>query len=263
MDDSARINAMGARWDKAVIETNEWSKSLQLERPPGTAFHRALDAWKANDFLYYPTVEPAEAAAYHDRLLSRPYQVFLVEHDWAAAFRGSQDYEGLPDQWDFLTPYPECCWEFQISGKRVCFLTAIIEGPYRAGAVMETSQGWMAVKLKHEEFRGLSTLAFEQVRAVTIALDAEVAKHDVVRAPHRLNRARAKRGRQIIADYHSVSLARRARPTPLPAGDENRMGVRLHFRRGHWRHFDNHKTWIPWTLVGDPDLGSIEKHYCL
>jgi hypothetical protein len=33
--------------------------------------------------------------------------------------------------------------------------------------------------------------------------------------------------------------------------------------RGHWRHYERHKTWIKWTLVGDPDLGFVDKHYRL
>jgi len=31
----------------------------------------------------------------------------------------------------------------------------------------------------------------------------------------------------------------------------------------HWRHFENHKTWIKWHLRGDPCLGFIDKHYRL
>lgn len=36
-----------------------------------------------------------------------------------------------------------------------------------------------------------------------------------------------------------------------------------HIDRAIWRRFETHKTWIKWTLVGDPDLGFIEKHYRL
>jgi hypothetical protein len=52
----------------------------------------------------------------------------------------------------------------------------------------------------------------------------------------------------------------------LPAADGERepgRKKRLHFRRGHWRHYETHKTWIKWMLVGDPDLGFIEKQYRL
>ncbi len=39
--------------------------------------------------------------------------------------------------------------------------------------------------------------------------------------------------------------------------------TRLHVVRGHWRHYEEHKTWIKWHLRGDPDLGFIQKHYSL
>jgi hypothetical protein len=38
---------------------------------------------------------------------------------------------------------------------------------------------------------------------------------------------------------------------------------RLHFRRGHYRHYPNHKLWIRWCLVGNPDLGFIDADYRL
>lgn len=37
----------------------------------------------------------------------------------------------------------------------------------------------------------------------------------------------------------------------------------LHFRRGHWRHYGEYKTWIKWMLVGDPELGFVDKMYKL
>jgi hypothetical protein len=41
--------------------------------------------------------------------------------------------------------------------------------------------------------------------------------------------------------------------------------MRNHQRKADeaWRHFVSHKTWIKWTLVGDPDLGFIDKEYRL
>lgn len=64
-----------------------------------------------------------------------------------------------------------------------------------------------------------------------------------------------------------MSLARRherADRLPTPAGAfEHHTRKRLHFRRSHWRHYVSHKTKIPWTLVGDPNLGFVEKEYRL
>ena len=102
-----------------------------------------------------------------------------------------------------------------------------------------------------------------QIRAMCIALDAEVAVSSIVRAPHRLNAARVDRGRLPIFDYHVVSLAKRTRPEALADTECEGRHPRLHWVRGHWRHYTNVKTWIRWHLRGDPDLGFIEKHYRL
>ena len=46
-------------------------------------------------------------------------------------------------------------------------------------------------------------------------------------------------------------------------GTGTHRSPRLHFRRGHWRHYEDHKTWIRWQMVGNPDLGFVEKQYRL
>jgi hypothetical protein len=109
-------------------------------------------------------------------------------------------------------------------------------------------------------------LLLTNIKAACISLEAKVAEIEVVRAPHKLNAARERRGKLPISDYHIINLARRQQVEPLPLEhklEAHPRSPRLHFRRGHWRHFVNHKTWINWTLVGDPDLGFIDKHYRL
>lgn len=79
-----------------------------------------------------------------------------------------------------------------------------------------------------------------------------------------INHQRERRGRLPLADYHVVMLAHRRRLEPLPRDPGAEVTrKRLHFRRGHWRHYANHKTWIKWMLVGDPDLGFVDKEYRL
>ncbi len=105
-----------------------------------------------------------------------------------------------------------------------------------------------------------------QIRAIAIALEAEVAEAIVVRAPHKLNRARAKRDQLPMLDHHVISLANRRRVAQLEEeyrDGEKRRSPRLHFVRGHWRHYSAHKIWIAWTYRGDPDLGFIDKDYKL
>ncbi|HKM88832.1 MAG TPA: hypothetical protein VJX48_09530, partial [Xanthobacteraceae bacterium] len=110
-------------------------------------------------------------------------------------------------------------------------------------------------------------LVEREIKAVCIALEAQIATTEVIRAPLKLNKARERGGKPPLPDYRVVQLTKRSTPLPLPTtggpAAEKRQSPRLHFRRGHWAHFSNHRTWRKWTLVGDPDLGFIDKHYRL
>jgi hypothetical protein len=116
----------------------------------------------------------------------------------------------------------------------------------------------------YELLRGLKLLymlLLGQIRAICIMLDAEVATRERIRAPHPPNAPR--RDRLPLLSYHVIRLAKRYRSEPHP-GDQTDEPVshrRLHFRRGHWRHYENHRTWIRWQLVGDESLGIVLKDY--
>jgi hypothetical protein len=114
---------------------------------------------------------------------------------------------------------------------------------------------------KDEPFKN----AGAQIRAICIALDAEVATHTVVRAPHKLNVKRERDGKCPLFDYRVVSLSRRSRALGMPRSTLGQTPTRkrLHFRRGHWRHYAEFKTWVRWTLVGNPELGFIDHEYRL
>lgn len=183
---------------------------------------------------------------------------FVVKHDWAEAFAHA---EGLEDQIRF--PYNVCCFEFRVAGKTiilVCFQLPETDTP-RIFEFIE-SHGYWYMPPRNVDADELSQYLRSQVRAICIALDAEVATHSVVRAPHRLNEKRTRDGKVPLSDYHVVDLAKRHRVANPSAGNTGRH-VRLHFRRGHWRHFETTKTWVRWCLVGDPDLGFIQKSYTL
>lgn len=254
-----------------------------LQRPDGSVFHKVQEAFSELSVVL-PLVE---AAMDRDlgKTLSTGHHVFVIEHDWAAAFKGAKDF----DAGEVKMPFPTSVFEFQIRGKRVCLSTCeMSDGSISVIPTISTSVGWVlpwmyrwdngafSVATKRQDVdpksdfllkavQPLMDMLADQIRAVLIALSAKVAQTDVVRAPHKLNHARERRGKLPIADYHVVSLARRARPARLPRADETELGTRkrLHFRRGHWRHYPDHKTYIEWMLVGDPDLGFIDKHYKL
>jgi hypothetical protein len=115
-----------------------------------------------------------------------------------------------------------------------------------------------------ERAKPLADMLLQQVRASCVGMDAKVIETEVVRAPEKLNKAWVKRGRAPLVDYHTLDLTRRRRSaSTLPTESGTHATPRCHFRRGHWRHYANFKTWIRWTLVGDPDLGFVDKHYKL
>lgn len=243
--------------------------TLTLQRPVGSAWHKLLEAYASGKLEVIPT--DMDRAKHVEPFFKEPPHVFVIEHDWAAAFNGATDYaEG-----EYKLPFDQCCFEFRISGQRVLALDAGIGFQLIAIPGGEYWFCYPRAEPDHPDriadpdanrgsINAASDLIASNIRAVCIALEAEVAVSDTVRAPYKLNAAREKKGQLPIADYHVVSLARRHRVAPLPAGQEPETGkVRLHFRRGHWRHYESHKTWIKWTLVGNPDLGFINKHYRL
>lgn len=229
-----------ARW---FDETSTFSMS----RPQGSAWHRVLTARSA-DFIAAPDGFSI------GELVSDECRVFLMEHDWSVALGAIEDAS------EWRLPYPRCVFEFSISGRRVCCAMQQDDGlPARSVTLMEFGDVWiMALSTS-----GLTAIVDRNVRAACVALDADVAETEITRAPHALNKARARKHLPPLSDFHTLSIVRRSRAARLARDTGDRRGVRLHFRRGHWRHYEAHKTWIKWMLVGDPDLGFINKHYAL
>lgn len=254
------------RWFEAI------ERGPKLEKPQGSAYHKVMQAMR-DKRLYLPS----RGERYGNDEATATYQTFLVEHDWAAAFDGAEDYEGG----EIRLPYDRACFEMRVSGCRVVAVVQGFDDLNRLFPFVEVGVDWTlpmpfssdgrkwVPALTHsrygEAMQPVADLIDRQIRAITVALEAQVATADVVRAPYKLNREREKRGALPILDHHIIRLTRRPRPTPLedPAYREPGRHKRLHFRRGHWRHYDNHKTWIKWMLVGDSDLGFIDKTYRL
>jgi len=233
-----------------------------LSKPKETLWHQAIEDARSGRMNVYKNCKATSQVA--TELFSKDViekgHVFLVEHDWARAFKNA-DVTG-----EIRLPYEISIFEFIINDVRICSL--VFHDGANTGATVvlaKTSVGWILLTgTEMNETEPFVTME-ANVKAICIALDSEVAKSEIVRAPHKLNHARSKAGKLPIFDYHSVSLVRRIRPEPLNGTEphEARWHPRLHWRRGHWRHFDNHKTWVRWTLVGDPDLGFVDKHYKL
>jgi hypothetical protein len=178
---------------------------------------------------------------------------FVVRHDWAGAFNGAVEVAD-----EYKLPFDKCAFEFRISG------WSVIAVANEGGVTVFVQSGdyWVLLDAEHAH-DDLIDFIQTQIQAICVALDAEVATHTVVRAPAKLNEKRISKGRRPISDYYVVDLAKRHRIANPSAGAGGGGKKRLHFRRGHWRHYEESKTWVKWCLVGDPDLGFVNKHYSL
>jgi len=254
---------------EASIRVREWlHEPVVLQRQDGSALHRmtlAADTGRhfipKHSTLAGDGVKEAIGRDY-DHAMPPP---FIVTHNWAKAI-GPAISEG---QHDYKIPYsPLSLFEFRITNRQVM---AFVHDDGSVDAYAEDGLFWIHVVFEgfgEEEVLGrqlIETLR-TQIRAVCIAIDADVAVAETVRVDERLNRSRIAKGRMPMSNHHVVHLAKRTeRPAPLPDDHtgEKRRTPRLHFVRGHWKHYANHKTWVKWFLRGDPDLGFIEKEYRL
>lgn len=186
---------------------------------------------------------------------------FVVRHDWLATMGDDvvSDYAGT-----VKLPYEACLFEFKVNGRYAMVLALQKEGEDpKAQPFLQVGEEWYA---GGEEDCGPNTAfnyLWQQVVAICAVLDAEVATHNVQRAPHALNVKREKAGKLPLMDFHIIDLSKRSRASVAAGSGASGGHKRLHFRRGHWRHFEASKTWVRWCLVGNPDLGFIAKEYRL
>jgi len=247
-----------------IEELLRWVESAPanvLEPCRQSRFHEFAEAVEAGHLLEFSdAVSGFPDCGFIEDKHAPEAHVFLVKHNWAGALSGT---EGMTK--DFRLPYDSCAFEFQIAGRRLIGLTSggCVDNEWSFSVVVETTHGWAAIPEGAPEHDYLKIFVYAQIQAICISLDAEITEHTVVRAPSKLNKKRAKHGKLPIPDHYVVDLTRRKRVTNPHVGEAG-THVRLHFRRGHWRHFETgYKTWIKWCLVGDPDLGFVSKEYAL
>lgn len=226
-----------------------------ISKPDGSAIHKLIKSGLAgrlyDDRSSVPnnSLEKEKDAWSHIR---DNVNTFVIERDWAAVIAGR--IEG-----DFIFPYSCCAFEMTVCGRRGVY----IHDDERDVFCAQINGEWIGM-IVDESFRSVevgTSFIYNQVRAVCVLLDAEVAAAPVTRAPHLQDSRRKKTDDLPLYDYRTIQLTRHPHGGSLPQNGEIAKSKRLHFRRGHWRHFQTHKTWIKWMLVGDPDLGFIDKHY--
>jgi len=238
----------------ALDDLFAWSESLgtlTLERNDCSRLHKLKEAVTGGHVIDGSTQNFGKYIG-----ILAVQQTFVVKHDWAAAFANA---EGMGDD-DFHLPYEVCAFEFRIYGKSI--IVVAFESDHKMLVFLDTGENWYSYGGQGAKETEIIDFLFNQIKSICIALDADVATHTVIRASVKLNEKRAKSGKIPLLDYRVVDLSRRHRIANISSGNSGTK-KRLHFRRGHWRHYDESKTWVKWCLVGDPDLGFIAKHYTL
>jgi hypothetical protein len=244
-------------------------RNFRLEPVQDSALHKALSDHFPVEKLDIPSIAPDPGFR-----LRSSYNAFLIQHDWSALLSRADIDSGA-----IRLPFEACCFEVGVSGRRVCALVDCKHGePFQMVTMLQTKHGWFYPdvwsvesgelggrgSLGEEDFsHRIADLIWPQIKAIAISLDAEVATATAIRAPHLLNEQRARRGLLPIFEHRVLSLAHKPQAMPLAASEPTGRHPRAHLRRGHWRHYRTHKTWIRWMLVGDLRLGFIDKDYRL
>jgi hypothetical protein len=262
----ATLGRMRKAFDPFIAWLESGDKSMQ--RCEDSGFHKLQEAVASESVWVHgadnENLDPEIAA-----MVASETSIFLVQHDWEKAFENAS---GMTGEWRL--PFEQCAFEFRYGDYRFVVIVCAEDGsPLSVRFFAQMKFGVWSCSVLYNVATGIdwgsaawrpfAVSMFAQIRALCIALDAEVASTEVIRADHKMNAARAKIGKPPLPDYHTVSVSKKSSRAPdvVRAGGEPRYRVRLHFRRGHWRHFENHKTWIKWMMVGNPDLGFVEKHY--
>lgn len=252
-----------------IDEVLNWADAgPKIEKPEGTSFRNLRKAVAEGRTVYFDKDLYAETPALEfEKEVFRHAEIMVIEHDWASALDGANIEDAA-----IRLPFDVCAFDFKFSGRRVIALATQLDTEIAFTPAIQVGDIWALFGfvvpasgyMKFKNDRGMVDLIDAigaQVRAACIALDAEVAKTETTREPY--SGSPGKNAYQQSRPYHVVSLARRAARPLEPSSASTGRRKRLHFRRGHWRHFEDHKTWIKWMLVGDPDLGFVEKEYRL
>lgn len=247
---------------ECLQELEQWTQKppvLAIERNDCSRLHKLKEAALKGNLID----GTKKVIALKRSVLDKASHTFVVKHDWARAFEHAADWKSG----EFKLPYDLCCFEFRLDGRTVILWAmntakvADCDRDMSFTAFVECGDCWYSPP--ETPLDDFEKYLWDQVRAICISLDADIAVTTVERAPHALNEKRQKLGKPPLSDFHVVDLSKRHRVANPAAAPGEGTKKRLHFRRGHWRHFETSKTWVKWCLVGNPDLGFISKSYTL
>ena len=99
-----------------------------------------------------------------------------------------------------------------------------------------------------------------------MALALDHGRHQVIPAPERLNRKRAKKDKPPMFEYKVLDIVADVLAPKKTTVSHSHGGThaspRMHKRRGHVRRLASGKTtWVRNTIVGKPQRGKVIKDY--
>lgn len=235
-----------------------WGFDIKVNKPMKIAFepndcsrlHKLSQSIVDETVSWWPKDED-DVKVLLDQPISREVQSFVVKDTWTHLL-GSETLEG-----EFRLPFDLCAFEFRVNKRTVIVLAKQDDNGHKGCMVFyETAAGeWLNLgEMDHDVWTPM-------IRGICVMLEAEVAVREVKRVPHKLAAKRAASGKLPMYDFHTLSLAKRFRTSKGAPGNATGAHKRLHFVRGHWRHYEEHKTWIKWHLRGDESLGFADKNY--
>lgn len=257
--DRAEINAKMAplqAQEDAFTDILEWAERTEdnqtVERVDHSIFHKLIDAASQGQIISSKKEQHGVADVVPLFLTA---QIVIVEHAWDKLFKHATVEGGDGGKAEIRLPHDVCAFEAQISGKRVIMISQ--DANDYPHLFFQAGEYWLYSAANESMFPRLHDL----IKATCIVIDSEIAEVEAIRAPIDLNKQRLKNARTPLRDYHVVHLGRRYRTVGTPSTDHSGSHRRLHFRRGHWRRYAAFKSWVRWTLVGNPDLGFVDKEY--
>lgn len=244
-------------FEEAVIFLRNYceKKELSIDLIERSIKHKALESLKKGQFAPPKDSIPSKEECMNFANMLAMAPVLLINKNLPPI----ADHEKFIGECEIILPFPIMAFELSIESTRLIVISHQEQGlKPRYIYSMYSSEGFIVPLCV--DFEENNTIQ-KQIETICILLDSGVAKKEVIRAPIKLNKKRNKSGKELIQDFYCISLLKRIRYS-LTEGIRQK-GVRLHFRRGHWRHYETHKTWVKWTLVGDEELGFVDKGYKL
>lgn len=183
-----------------------------------------------------------------------------------------------------VLPYDDCWFECDriIDGYQVTLgvLASKIENGFDALVFTRLSDGWcysfffrtevgksqsdaVGIDSKNSGEVEMAKMAIGFVRAFLSALNCTNVRRVEHKPDAKLQKARAKRGKQPLFSYWTLELDL-SRPESSERLGGTHASPRLHLRRGHPRQYAAGKwTWVQPCVVGNKAAGMIHKDYAL